>query len=285
MLRLAFTSLFALCLPVALPAQIVDHDDLDAVAALPQCALDAVGAQRWLFTHASVGGNLIEGLGDLHAAEPGRYRLATAWVGFDGDAGACDAPPASPAAGTVYECNRGNPGWAEKLAIFERSVGDAGWHAPAVDVALDKLCYIDPDADPAVYLAAMDALAAAHPGTVFVHATIPLTTDSGSDNVQRNLYNQAVRAHCAASGEPLYDVADMEAHDPAGVEQTFLSGGTTYQRLYSGYTSDGGHLDTELGHRRIALGWYAVAATFAPCQVFNDNFETRDTARWSATLP
>lgn len=278
-------ALLALGAPFALSAQVVDHDDLESVVSLPQCALDAVGAQRWLFTHASVGGNLLEGLDDLHAAEPGRYRLATTWVGYDGGALRCDPPPATTAPGTVYECGRGNPGWQDKLTIFERSVGLAGWESPAVDAAMDKLCYIDQDADAGAYLAMMDALATAHPDTTFVHTTMPLTTGEDGDNVLRNLYNQEVRAHCAASGELLYDVADMEAHDPEGVEQTFDSGGTTYQRLYAAYTSDGGHLDAELGHRRVALGWYAVAATRAPCQVFNDNFETRDTGRWSAAAP
>ena len=278
-------ALFALGAPLALSAQIVDHDDVDVVASLPQCALDAVSAQRWLFTHASVGGNLLEGLDDLHAEEPARFPLLTTWVAYDGGALQCDPPPETILPGTVYECGRGNPGWEDKLTIFERSVDLAGWESPAIDLAMDKLCYIDQDADAAPYLAALDALAAAHPDTRFVHATMPLTTGADSDNVLRNAYNQAVRAHCAASGELLYDVADMEAHDPDGVEQTFDSGGVPYQKLFAGYTGDGGHLDTELGHRRVARGWYAVAATLASCQVFTDNFETRDTARWTTVLP
>jgi len=278
-------ALLALGAPFALSAEVVDHDDLESVVSLPECALDAVGAQRWLFTHASVGGNLLEGLDDLHAAEPGRYRLATTWVGYNDGALQCDPPPATTVPGTVYECGRGNPGWQDKLTIFERSVGLAGWESPAVDAAMDKLCYIDQDADAGAYLAALDALATAHPATTFVHTTMPLTTGEDADNVLRNLYNEAVRAHCAAGGELLYDVADMEAHDPEGAEQTFLSAGTAYQKLYSGYTGDGGHLDAELGHRRVALGWYAAAATLAPCHVFTDNFETRDTGRWTTAAP
>ena len=60
--------------------------------ALPQCVMDAVGQQRWFFAHASVGGNLLEGLADLHADQPLRYPLVAGWVGFD-DAGQRCAPP------------------------------------------------------------------------------------------------------------------------------------------------------------------------------------------------
>lgn len=281
----SLAALLALGAPLFARAQIVDHSDIDAVPSLPQCAMDGIGQERWLFTHASVGGNLVEGLDDLRAAEPGRYQLSTAWVGYDGGTQRCEPPPAPTVPGTVYECDRGNPGWQDKLAIFDSSVGPGGWHAPAVGAVMNKMCYIDQDADAGVYLASMAALVDAYPATVFVYTTMPLTTGEDADNVLRNVYNQAVRAHCAASGELLYDIADMEAHDPNGVEHTFESGGTTYQKLYAGYTTDGGHLDTELGHRRVARGWYAAAATLAACTVFTDGFDTGNTARWSAVSP
>ncbi len=51
----------ALLAPAA-AAQIVDHRHVDGVTALPQAVMDAVGQQRWLFTHASVGGNMVAGL-------------------------------------------------------------------------------------------------------------------------------------------------------------------------------------------------------------------------------
>jgi hypothetical protein len=265
-------------------AQIVGHAAIDPVATLPQCALDGAGQQRWFFAHASVGGNLIEGLADLHAADPVRFQLATEWVGYDDASQLCTAP-AGTSPGTVYECDRGNPGWQAKLTIFDRSVRLAGWRQPAVDLVLDKLCFIDQDADAGTYLASMAALEAGYPYTRFVYATMPLTTGEDADNVLRNQYNQAVRAQAAASGALLFDLADMEAHDPAGVAQSFQSGGHTWQKLYAGYTTDGGHLDTELGHRRVAQGWYAVAATRAACLAFADGFEGGDTSRWSVTLP
>ncbi len=128
---------------------------------------------------------------------------------------------------------------------------------------MDKLCYIDQGANAATYINMMMALEAACPGTVFVYMTMPLMTSEDSNNVLRNQYNAAVRSHCAANNRLLYDLADMEAHDPAGVPYTFTYGGQTYQKLYSGYTSDGGHLNTT-GRQRIAMGWYAVAAQLVP---------------------
>lgn len=274
--------LLALAFASAAAAQVVDHGDVEELAALPQCALDGVGAQRWLFTHASVGGNMVAGLDDLAALDPVRFQLATVGVGYDDGGLAAEAPPATTVPGTVYDCQRGNPGWQDKFAIFDNSVRNAGWHADAVDAVLDKLCYIDEGASAAAYLASMDALAVSYPTTAVVYATMPLTTGEDADNVLRNQYNEAVRAHCTAIGALLYDLADIEAHAPDGTEQTFESGGGTWQKLFSGYTDDGGHLDVD-GRQRAARGWYATAATLAPCLVFADGFEAGDSADWSHT--
>lgn len=264
-------------------SQVVDHTAVDGVASLPQAVMDSIGQQRWLFTHASVGGNMVAGLSDLHGANPTRYQLVTEWVGFDDGLQQAAAPPAPTVPGTVYECQRGNPGWSAKLTIFDNSVRASGWRQPAVDAAMDKLCYIDEGADPAVYAATMSALEAGFPATVFVYATMPLTTGEDSANVLRNQYNDAVRAHCTATGALLFDLADMEAHDPGGVEHTFQVGGLTYQKLYDGYTDDGGHLNSA-GRQRIAMGWYAVAAVLAGDPIFSDGFEN-GTSAWSSVAP
>jgi len=261
-------------------AQVVDHRHLAAVASYPLAVLEAIGTQRWLFTHASVGGNMVEGLDDLHALDATRYPLATAWVGFDSGLNRAAEPPAATLPGTVYECQRGNPGWSEKLVIFDNSVRLAGWRLPKVDAVMDKLCYIDPDADASTYTASITALRAAYPTTAFVYTTMPLTTGEDADNVLRNQFNQAVRVHCASTGAVLYDVADMEAYDENGVAQTFSSGGHTWQKLYSGYTDDGGHLNV-IGRQRIATGWYAVAAVLVNHPIFWSDFEQGTTVGWS----
>jgi hypothetical protein len=237
-------------------AAIITHTNVDQVAALPQATMDAIGQQRWLFTHASVGGNMIEGMESLHAATPDRYQLVTATAGTGSTV---SAPPASTVPGTIYDAPRGNPGWTAKFTMFDNAVRTLGWHAPKIGIAMDKLCYIDESANPTNYVAMMTALEADYPETVFVYTTMPLTSDAGSDNILRAGYNNYVRACCQTNNRVLFDIADIESHDPSGTAITFTNTGTVYQRLYSGYTSDGGHLNT-LGEQRVALGWYAVAA-------------------------
>lgn len=260
-------------------AQVIDHRHVAAVATYPQSLVDAIGEQRWLFTHASVGGNMVDGLDDLHALDATHYPLTTAYVGFDSTNQRAAAPPATPIPGTVYECQRGNPGWSQKLTIFDNSVRLAGWRLPKVDAVMDKLCYIDEDADAVAYLATMTALRAAYPATAMVYATMPLTTGTDSTNIQRNQYNRAVRTHCASTGAVLFDIADIEAHDPAGVQQTFSSGGQTWQRLFAGYTDDGGHLNPD-GRQRVAAGWYAVAAVLVNRPIFWSDFEQGSVTGW-----
>ncbi len=243
-------------------AQIIDHTDIDGVAALPQATMDAVGGQTWFFTHASVGGNMLTGMDDLHATDPSAYQLQQVSVGFDEGLNRADPPPAPTTAGVIYECDRGNPGWAAKITIFQDSVNTSGWRSGATTIVMNKFCFIDQDADATEYCNTMAALETAWPATTFVYTTIPLTIDEDADNVLRNQYNATVRQYCQANGKLLFDVADMEAHDSAGNAVTFTSGGETYQRLHDGYSLDGGHLNAA-GCRRIALGWYAVAAAIA----------------------
>ncbi len=272
----------ALALPVAARGEIVDHRAVAGVATLPQEVMDAIGTQRWLFTHASVGQNMASGLYLLNDLDPDRYQLQRSWVAFDTANQRAEAPPASPVPGTVCQCYRGNPGWEQKFAIFDNSVRAGGWHDPQIDAVLDKLCYIDDDADPEDYLGMMLALRTSYPRTYVIYATIPLTTGSDSANIRRNAYNELVRAACASGGAILYGIADIEAPDPPRKEHTLSSGGRVYQRLYDGYTGDGGHLNN-LGAMQVARGWYAVAALLTRGPLFSDGFEGGGTIFWLAT--
>jgi hypothetical protein len=270
--RTLVCTLFLLGVGRITAAQVVDHRHVDGVTALPQSVMDSIGQQRWLFTHASVGDNMVQGMDTLNSANSTRYRLVTTWVNYLGGELRVADPPATPVMGTIYETNRGNPPWADKVTIFDNSLRISGWHAPAVDAVMNKMCYIDQDAVAADYIASMAALATSYPRTALVYTTMPLMNAGDWDNVLRNQYNAAVRSHCAGGSCLLFDVADMEAYDPTGVQHTFLYGGQTYQKLYAGYTSDGGHLNTA-GQQRIAQGWYAVAAVLATDPIFADGFE------------
>lgn len=268
-------------------AQVIDHTQVDAVAGLPQAVMDAIGGQRWLFTHASVGGNMINGLQALHAADPMRYQLLVTSVAYN-DTFQSANPPGVTTGGTVYHCSRGNPGWSNKLTIFDNTVRVAGWHFASVDIVLDKFCYIDEGASAEDYLDVMADLEADYPETRFVYVTMPLTTGEDWDNLLRGEYNETVRQFCVSTNRLLFDIADIESHDPNGNACTFAYDGQTYQKLYSGYTNDGGHLNT-LGQTRVGLGWYATGAALAvvPARVVDRhifyNGSTWDGANAAAT--
>ena len=259
---------------------VIDHAAL-AAATNPPAGLSAkVGQLRWFFTHASVGGNLVTGLNGLHEEDAVRFPLHIygydgnngdgdyhGAVGTEGSEGGADyraaADPAVATNGFVYECMRGNPDWRNKLTCFSNSVVQSGWRFPKVNVVLDKFCWIDPYADPAEYCAMMDGLEQRFSETLFVYMTIPLTTETaGSENDLRNDFNRAVRNFCETGGKWLLDLADIEAWTEAGVQQTYVSGGTTNQRMVSAYAVGAGGGDYHLnatGRRRAALGWNALA--------------------------
>jgi hypothetical protein len=244
----------------AASAEIIDHSSIAGVASLPQSTMDAIGQQKWMFTHASVGANMVEGMNGLHSANPTRYQLEVA-------TGYATAPPPDPTKpGTVYQIDRGNPGWSLKFSTFQSLVTNY-WHSPTVNFVMDKLCYIDQGASSTTYLSMMASLEAAYPNTTFVYTTMPLMTTEDGDNILRNNYNYDVRKACAAYGGLLFDIADIESHDLNGNACTFVSGDKTYQKLYTGYCSDylqgGAHLNST-GSQQVALGWYATAATAVP---------------------
>ena len=99
-------------------AQTIDHTYIAAVPSYSQDVMDAIGQQRWFFSHASVGGNMMSGMSGLHSSDPVKYQLATSSVGYNSGEMRANDPPATTVPGTVYDCNRSNPGWANKFTIF-----------------------------------------------------------------------------------------------------------------------------------------------------------------------
>ena len=153
---------------------------------------------------------------------------------------------------------RGNPGWEAKVSGFEAYIGN-GWSYPKIDIAMNKLCAIDQDADWSAYCNSITALRAACPTTQFVYMTMPYyATSGGADDVLRSLFNQNLRNWIAKqSNKIFFDIADIEAWSPSAVHQTFTIRGITYEMLYSGYSFDGVHLNVD-GGKRIATGFYSL---------------------------
>ena len=266
-------------------AAVINHASLAAATNPPPAVSAKVAQLRWFFTHASVGGNLVTGMNVLNTEDGARFPLQIhgydgddgdgayhGAVGTEGSEGGADyraaADPASTSNGFVFECMRGNPDWSNKLTCFSNSVVQSGWRFPKVNVVMDKFCWIDPYADADDYCAMMSGLEARYPQTLFVYMTMPLTTETaGSENDLRNAFNRQVRGFCVASNKWLLDLADIQAWTAAGVQQTYVSGGTTNQRMASAYAVGPAWGDYHLnaaGRRQGALGWHALAqALFA----------------------
>lgn len=217
-----------------------------------QRTMGQVAQLNCFFAHASVGENLMSGIQKLHSAEPTFYSLQRGSVSNA-------PPPAATFTGFIYDLNRGNPGWQAKIDLFAASVSN-GWRYPKVNIVMNKFCWIDPDADLNYYINSMSALEAAYPETCFVYATIPLTPQEDRSNYRRALFNDSLRSWIRSSARLLYDIADMEAHDTNGLEQTFVYEGYVCQKQFSGYTDDGGHLTTAGGQKMAAAGFYALGA-------------------------
>jgi hypothetical protein len=79
-------------------------------------------------------------------------------------------------------------------------------------------------ADVQDYLAVMNAFEQANTGMRFILLTGH--TDGGSSTLEAN--NQAVRDYALAHGKVLYDFADIETYDPAGVEHPLTADNCTW---------------------------------------------------------
>lgn len=239
--------------PVSAGEIAIGYSNCQTVASLSQTTITQIAQLRWYFAHASVGQNMRDGVGDLHALDAPHYPLVTKAED--------NVPPAATTNSVIYEYNRGNPGWYAKITNFTDCVQN-GWRFPLVNLAVNKFCYIDQTADAATYLNAMRALETNYPETVFAYMTMPLTTELNTNNYLRSVFNETVRAWVATNNCVLFDIADIESHDTNGVAQTYLYSGRTCERLFSGYTTDGGHLNDagNVGRDLVAKGYYALAA-------------------------
>jgi len=226
---------------------VIDHNKVDAIA-IPQAWLDVARGASYFFTHKSVGNNIMDGIDDLAAQDPGRYSIS---VNYSSGTGA-----------GINEYQVGN-----NQQPYSKINGFAGLVKDGHDAAFMKLCMGDIypwNSDRATdiwaaYWAMMEEEQAEHPGTTLVWWTIPLITssrDRSGGNAEKAAFNQAVREHCAANGCILFDIADIEAHTPGGLAVVDAGGN---EALYDLYSSDGGHLN-ETGRQRVASAlWWLFA--------------------------
>jgi len=228
----------------------IGFKECEAATNFPPALKEKIGQLKLYFAHASVGMDMMGGIADLHTANSNTFQLQSL--------AAEKSPPVTTQPWTIYEHNRGNPGWKAKFDGFESCVR-GGWQFPRVNIAMNKLCFIDQAASFKYYIHSMTNLEAQFPKTVFVYMTIPLTTASDGENYLRHDFNERVREWTRQNGRVLFDIADIEAHDPNGKLCAFSYRNKTCQKLCDAYTNDGGHLISG-GHQLVARGFYALAA-------------------------
>ncbi|MGO8836596.1 MAG: hypothetical protein ACLQAH_02690 [Limisphaerales bacterium] len=230
----------------------IGYTNCMAVTHYPQSLMDQIGQLKWYFAHASVGEYMMDGIAALHATNASFYQIS--------GVSAATNPPAVTEAGVIYDFDRGNPGWWQKFDLFQSCVSN-GWRYPLVNIAMNKLCFIDADAILDWCTDYVSTLESAFPETMFVYMTMPLTTYQDSDNYARNVYNDGMRDWCRTNNRVLFDVADIEAHDTNGVLCTYVYSDRVCQYLWPGYNAsgDGGHPDSPYAQQLLASGFYALA--------------------------
>jgi hypothetical protein len=267
------------------PAITIGYTNCLAVAGYSQALMNAVTNYNWYFASASVGSLMCEGLTNLHLADPSFYQLQSLSSG--------GSPPATTAPGNIYVDDRGHSttnnyygDWQYEVGYFQTAAGN-GWTYPRVDIAMNILSFIDiwynnsstgVTAELDGYIGSMTNLEAAYPQTLFVYMTMPITTTNYSyeadtepeDEYWRCVFNNQLRAWCAANNRVLFDIADIEAHDTNGNLVTFTYDGLLCEQLYSGdnqggdagggEVGDGAHPTNFAAEELIAKGFYALVA-------------------------
>ena len=231
---------------------IVDHKNYNVIDTMPTSSLQALANLKVFFAHASVGGNIIEGMKVLNAQHPAQYPLGCEPV---------KDTPANTKPGAFYEYNRGNPGANAKMDLFAQYLKN-GWHSPAVNVVINKFCFIDPNASFEKYISSMTGLERNYPTTTLVYVTIPITTKTDSSNLQRQKFNDALREWVRKNDKVLLDIADIEAWSNGGEQKTFVFQGKSVSALRKEYSTDGGHLNS-MGQLRAAKGMFTLLAQVA----------------------
>ena len=222
---------------------------LALMAMLLASSFPAAAEPRIYFGHQSVGANILQGVKELGV---------------------------SLSIKDEFLAENGEP--LRKLQNFKAAVGEGS----RFDIALVKFCYVDVNADTDAralferYRATLAELHAKNPRTVFVHATLPLTTvQTGPktlakrllgrapygtiENLRREEYNKLLRTTYAGR-EPIFDLARVESIAPDGSRVTVSWNGVTAPAMSPAYTDDGGHLNAR-GRALAAQEFVTVLAS------------------------
>jgi len=215
--------------------------------------LATVRQGRILFSHHSVGANIISGMKrlDTDIGGAGHLRLAN-----------LEAAISSKGPMLIDFTGGKNQEPKTKIDAFAATIRDNSNLKP--DLAFMKFCYVDfnPQTDVdelfRYYSRTILTLKHEHPEIQFAHVTVPLTTTPtdlkhrifrfiGKEvwedmaNVKRTEFSRRIKE--TFGSDPVFELAQVEATAPDGSLSTFSQNGQSYISLYSGYAEDDGHLN------------------------------------------
>ncbi len=230
---------------------------LDALNKIPEAVWQKLAEKKIYFGHQSVGFNIIDGIEDIKQSNT-RIKLTIVKVGS-----IAELKGPMFAHSSVGQNSDPSSKMKAFVDILEQGTKNQ------TDIAFFKFCYVDifnnTDVDKmfAEYKNTLELLKKNHPGTRFVHVTVPLTETKKTmknivkkllgrvdDNVNRNIFNDMLRKEYSGK-EPIFDIAMAESTYPDGARMSFKQKGVTYYSLVPEYTTDGGHLN-EQGKRAVA---------------------------------
>lgn len=238
-------------------------------AALSDRQVQVLGTRKVFFGHQSVGGDIIQGIRDLMAADP-RLKLNIVH----------SAEPQSVQGPAFVEFEvgaNGNPQSKNEAyaAILEKGMGKQG------GIAMFKYCYVDMDSSTDVprmfesYRKEITGLKLKYPLLQLAHITVPLTTvepaakawlknllgrtTARNINAKRNEFNQRLRETYAGT-DTIFDLAEVESTHPDGSRSYFMRGQERIYTMAPEFTTDGGHLN-EAGRRAAAQRLLLVLAS------------------------
>ena len=231
---------------------------------IPASALEKLSKNKIYFGHQSVGFNIIDGVTDIINGTPDiKLNIVKTH-----DPEAFEKPVFAHSA--VGQNMNPKSKIDDFTGFMDRGIGNKA------DFSFFKFCYVDFTEHTDVqktfleYKNAMAYLSEKYPETIFIHVTVPLTSNradiktivknvikkiigrpvrSYKDNVRRNQFNDLLRKEYEGR-EPLFDLAMIESTLPDGKKVINSENGITFYSLAPEYTDDGGHLN-EKG-RRIA---------------------------------
>lgn len=234
---------------------------------------DDISKQAWenlsnkkiYFGHQSVGFNIIDGVEDILKEYPFiRLKIRE------------NDKPGSEGGGLIH--SRVGQNVNPKSKIDDFSFKMQGIKSGKFDIAGFKLCYVDIHTQTDIesifsqYKKTMAELAEKYPETIFIHFTVPLTSEPKGlkafitsakglvkrvlgkvemfDNTVKKKYNELIRKEYGSGGH-LFDLAAAESTGPDGRRMFYEKNGQQIYSLIPGYTEDGGHLNAE-GRKFVA---------------------------------